>query len=249
MSKTSRVGRLGNQIVRNMAVSFIAKKHNLYVNYFNYELIKKIGIDLFIGENKYDTTTPLTDSNYFNILECDTLLQNVDPNNNYFQTKKITDMIFNHLNTQSIMNRVMSSNKYKDRYNNNNDCFIHVRLGDVSKWNPGFTYYDGILSQLNIHNIIIATDSPNHAIIKQLQAKYSIRMMGEDLDEIFMFGSTSKYVILSYGTFSALIGYLSYYSTVYYKSFNAQTAWDWTAIDECDMFRNHSNKIGEWIEI
>ena len=39
---TSLNGRLGNQIIRNLAVSIIAEKHNLYVNYCNYDLITKI---------------------------------------------------------------------------------------------------------------------------------------------------------------------------------------------------------------
>ena len=34
---TSSNGRLGNQIIRNLAVSIIAEKHNLYVNYCNYD--------------------------------------------------------------------------------------------------------------------------------------------------------------------------------------------------------------------
>ena len=43
-------GRLCNQIIRNLAVSFIAKKHNLNVNYANYDLISsQLVIDLFIG--------------------------------------------------------------------------------------------------------------------------------------------------------------------------------------------------------
>ena len=40
MSKTcGDNGRLCNQIERNLALSFIAKKHNLYVDYFNYDFI------------------------------------------------------------------------------------------------------------------------------------------------------------------------------------------------------------------
>ena len=73
--------------------------------------------------------------------------------------------------------------------------------------------------------------------------------MGNNLVEIFKFGSTCKYVVLSYGTFSALIGYISFFSTVYYKKYNPKHVWDLNAKDECDMFRDHSTKIGPWIEI
>ena len=43
MSKVSGPGRLGNQITRNIAASIIAKKHDLKINYQNFDLIEKIG--------------------------------------------------------------------------------------------------------------------------------------------------------------------------------------------------------------
>jgi hypothetical protein len=48
---TGNNGRFGNQIIRNLAVSLIAKKHNLNVDYFNKDLISKLGINLFSGSN------------------------------------------------------------------------------------------------------------------------------------------------------------------------------------------------------
>ena len=42
MTLTTANGRLGNQIIRNLAVSLLAKKHNLRVNYVNNDLIKII---------------------------------------------------------------------------------------------------------------------------------------------------------------------------------------------------------------
>ena len=38
---TGNNGRLGNQIIRNLAVSLIAEKYNLKVDYYNKELITK----------------------------------------------------------------------------------------------------------------------------------------------------------------------------------------------------------------
>ena len=43
-------GRLCNQIFRNIAVSVVAEKHDLFVDYYNYQLIPDIGIILYIGE-------------------------------------------------------------------------------------------------------------------------------------------------------------------------------------------------------
>lgn len=52
-------GRLGNQIIRNIAVSLIAEKNDLYVVYSSYNLINNLGIDLFIGKNKHNNTIQL----------------------------------------------------------------------------------------------------------------------------------------------------------------------------------------------
>ena len=65
MTTTGNNGRLGNQIIRNLAVSLIAKKHNLKVDYFNKDLIRKLGIHLFDGINVHNRCIPLNDSNYF----------------------------------------------------------------------------------------------------------------------------------------------------------------------------------------
>ena len=35
-------GRLGNQIIRNKALSIIAEKHDLFVNYSNFEKINNL---------------------------------------------------------------------------------------------------------------------------------------------------------------------------------------------------------------
>ena len=60
-------GRLGNQIIRNIAVHLIAEKNNLKVVYSNNDLIKSLGIDLFSGSDLHQTTICLNNHNYFTI--------------------------------------------------------------------------------------------------------------------------------------------------------------------------------------
>ena len=259
MSKSDSGGRLGNQIIRHLALSLIAKKHDLYTScYLRESEVTDLGIDLFCGHKIYPKTEELTDWNYFSIFDKESINFNLDAKT-YFQSKKISDKIHECLNSSEVSEKIIQKNQYKNRYNNNNDCFIHIRLGDVAQWNPGFEYYRGILSTLKVDNIYIATDSPHHSIIKELQEKYpNVKMFDGSLSNIIKFASTNKYVILSYGTFSAVIGYLSYHSTVFYKKVSDKTAWDWHYTDEyyknmngtgSDMFRDHSTKIGRWVEI
>jgi len=77
MSYTIELGRLGNQIIRNIAVNIIAHKHNLNVQYCNISLINSLGIQLYSGSNVYDNTIQLTDENFIGILNDDVLNSNV----------------------------------------------------------------------------------------------------------------------------------------------------------------------------
>jgi len=227
---TSLNGRLGNQIIRNLAVSIIAEKHNLYVNYCNYDLITKLGINLFIGKNKFNTIEELTDDNYFDIYENNELKFNLNSNNNYFQSKKITNFLYNYLHSDLIKQTIINKNPYKERYNNNNDLFIHIRLTDVEKYNPGINYYmKAILfnnNNNNIDTIYISSDNTNHTIIKEIINKYpKTKIINYNEINTFQFGSTCKNIILSHGSFSAIIGYLGFFSNVYYPEYENNKKW------------------------
>jgi hypothetical protein len=87
--------------------------------------------------------------------------------------------------------------------------------------------------------IYIATDDPNHPIIIAIQNKYRETTLIEyGIIQTIQFASTCKYIILSHGSFSAVIGYLSFFSDVYYPEYDDKKRW-------CgDMF-----SIGEWNKI
>lgn len=249
MSTVGGPGRLGNQLVRSLAAIIIAEKHNLVMSLSCKNQLRSLGIKTKCGTNKFSKTKLVGDKEFMEYYEMPNLTTNVRLSG-YFQSKLISDLIFSWLNTDSVSERIINNNKFKQRYKSNDDCFIHIRLGDVKKWNPGYNYYYSILEKIKNKKIIyIATDSPNHWIIKKLQYKYGkkINIVKYSLTDIILFGSTCKHVILSYGTFSAIIGYLSFYSSVYCLRFCKEYAWDWKALTNCDMFRNKINKIGPWI--
>jgi hypothetical protein len=224
MTTTGNNGRLGNQIIRNIAVSLIAEKYNLNVNYYNKELIDKLGIKLFSGTNIYNITNPLTDDNYFSIYNCDNLNYNLNPNKNFFQTKEIINHIYNYLHTNK--NNIIEHNTFKERYNTNNDLFIHIRLTDAAHFNPGLNYYLNAIKNVTFDNLYISTDDKNHTIVKKILELYSnAKLINYDEINTFQFASTCKYIILSHGSFSAVIGYLSFYSTIYYPEYELNKMW------------------------
>ena len=220
MTTTGENGRLGNQIIRNIATSIIAEKFNLHVTYCNYSKITSLGIKLFRGEKTYDNTIMLTDINYFDILNKDILESNVNPNHDYFQSNEISKLIKNHIFNQK--STIVNMNPFKDRYQNNNDCFIHMRMGDIAQsgQNCSIDYYVNALSQIQFDNLYISSDSPMNHIIDGIMKVYpSLNTINCNEIQTMQFGSTCKHVILSHGSFSAIIGYLSFFSNIIYPKY------------------------------
>ena len=215
---TLHIGRLGNQIIRNLAVSLIAEKHNLYVDYSSHSLISELGINLFCGQNKYKNTMELTDDNYFSVLQ-NPLNVNLNPNPAYFQTKEITNYLHTYIYGKK--HEIINKNKFASRYNANNDIFIHIRLTDAAQYNPGIDYYLNAILRINANNIYIATDDARHTIITQIINVYpNANLICCNEINTIQFGSTCKHIILSNGSFSAVIGYLSFFSDIYYPEYN-----------------------------
>jgi hypothetical protein len=253
MSITIENGRLGNQIIRNIAVSLIAEKFNLHVEYASQDIItNSLGIRLFVGENKYGSTAVLTDGNYHTIITRGVFGKNIDANNFYFQTRYIMSLIHGYLNCDLVKERIMTMNtKWGERYGKNNDLFIHIRLTDVARLNPGVLYYLTAIRRIGgvVDNIYISTDDAEHPIVREIMEKYpKSKLVGDVLggdDErknsevsSIQFGSTCRYIILSHGSFSAIIGHLAFYSTVMYPEYINGKIW------YGDMFRGHG-----WTEI
>ena len=246
MSSCGGQGRFGNCVIRALACSVLAKKHNLKISYHKEDDIKKLGDNvLFYGNIIHNRTIDLNDHNYIKIFNnCNVNIKG----KGYFQTKDISKLIHEHLNSKDVMNSIKSKNKHSSRYNNNNDCFVHIRLDDVKKYTPGFSYYDNILSKLNVDNIYITTDDMKHEIVTKLLEKYSNAKIrySHNLIDTFHFGSTCKHVILSYGTFSAIIGYLSFHSQVYCLRYCKEYAWDWKDNGQFQMFTDKYSSTGPW---
>jgi len=216
-------GRFCNQLIRSIATSLLAKKHNLKVSYAIYDDLNSFGLDLFSGENTWPSLIQLTDSNYFDIFNSEKLESNLDSNKSYFQTREIIQKVYEFI--QSKKQTIILNNNHKERYENNNDCFVHLRLDDASQWNPGFKYYDKAISNLNYDTLYISTDQLNHPLITQIVEKYPTTLIQYNEVDTIKFASTCKYIILSHGTFSSCIGYFSFSSEVYYPEFRNLVKW------------------------
>ena len=236
-------GRFGNIFIRNFVAEYIAKKNNLKVTYEKYNDFKKLGINLFIGKKTYYETLLLNDENIDSIIFDDKIFKkyalnknflfrqvNYNPLNSYdyawCQTSSIVSHIRNYVNFE---NRIFNKNPYKSRYNNNNDLFIHVRLGDIIefKFEVDYKYYDETIIKIKNSNpykkAYITSDSIDHDICKKLIKQYNLIIYNSNEIDTLQFGSTCKSIVLSNGTFSWLLGLLSFKSNVHYPTI--KTKW------------------------
>ena len=218
MSKTTEQnGRLCNQVIRNLALSKLAEKYDLYTEYSNYDNINnKLGIKLFTGNKKYNENILINENNYMNYYNNNIVNNaNFDLMKGYFQTEEISTILHRHLKNN--MKDIIDKNPYKERYNNNNDLFIHIRLTDAKQHNVGIEYYLHCIKLLNYENIYIGSDNFNDELIKKIKTLYpNVIFINKNPVETIQFGSTCKNIILSHGSFSAIIGYLGFYSNIYY---------------------------------
>jgi hypothetical protein len=218
-------GRFGNLFFINMVLHFISKRYDLKTSYKYYDQFLNLGIDLYIGKKTYQENNYLTELNYFELMNKKSNFTNIIvTNNSWFQNYEFCLFLEIYFNEIQIKNKIISHNKFSDRYKVNNDLFIHVRLDDIEKNNlhNTFNYYDKIIQKHSFANGYISSDNLNSSICKELISKYSLNVINLNEEETIMFGSTCNIIILSGGTFSWLIGFLSFYSEYIYYPNNIQ---------------------------
>jgi hypothetical protein len=209
-------GRFGNYFFRNLLGSILAKKYDLKAIYKYQEIFDKLNIKLYSGNNYYNNSPIIIDDNNY----LDFINGTININNKlllfgFYQKPDFCKFLKNyfHENHRDYFN---NNNKYYNRSNNN--LFIHIRLDDAEKYNPGFNYYDKVISSINYDIGYISTDTPNHKIVIDLINKYNLELYDSPIEETLLFSSTCKNIVLSNGTFSWLIGFLSNKSNIYYPS-------------------------------
>jgi len=221
-------GRFGNKIIINLCMHFIAKKNDLHIEYDYFKECNELGLDLYCGKGIYSDTLFIDDNNllYF-VIQNENINSNIRVKlYNYFQTKEICNYLFNYLNMEDSKKNIIKNNKFYERYNNNNDVFIHIRLDDAEKFNPGNQYYYKAINNIkNFDKIYISSDTIDHEICNNLIATYNAIPINYNEVDTIHFGSTCKNIILSHGSFSAIIGYLGFFSNIYYPEYEKDKMW------------------------
>jgi len=217
-------GRLGNIFFVNMFLSSMSIKYNLKCYYKHSKIFNALGIYFNKGENVYKVNCLITEENSLHVLKSKKLEpSNLIIKNVWFQTKEFCNILKSYFEKEKIRNQIIEKNLFKDRYNKNNDLFIHVRLGDVTENTKCKTYYDyeKILNEIYYRNGYISSDSIDDSLCLELVNKFNLKIIDHDETKTIMFASTCKTIILSGGTFSWLIGFLAFFSKdIYYMEFD-----------------------------
>lgn len=214
-------GRFGNIFFVNMALHFIANKNNLHTSYKYHQQMIDLGVELFDGKNTYSDIIEISDTNFFKIL---TKQNNTNKSisfvkDTYAQTSEFSHFLRQYFNEPEKKRKIINSNRFNSRFNNNNDVFIHIRLGDIAHYNiHNFEYFDSVLQTISFENGYISSDTITHPTCQKLIEKYNLHIFQSHEVDTIQFANTCKYVVLSSGTFSWLIGLFAYYSKVYYPN-------------------------------
>jgi len=245
LKNNSRVhhARFGNLFFINLAIHFICLKSKLKFDYKYYDQFKNLGLDLFIGNETFTEDINITDENFFELVISDNkVFKNIIIKNDaWCQTRDFCIFLKEYFSLKKIKRPIIKKNQFKSRYNNNNDLFIHVRLGDIeNSWNSSFEYYDKIIQSLVFKKGYISSDSIKSEICAKLIHKYNLNIIDKNEVETIMFASTCDNIILSGGTFSWLIGFLAFFSKKIYFPKDKINKWygdifvfsEWTGIPE-----------------
>lgn len=194
-------GRTGNLLLQLVGMSILSEKLNLKVeNYKSIELFEPLGFKVFSeGKNRIDHLEIRQDDSLMS------LLQGKNDDNSgilYDGTYQVKDFVIQY------------KDKIKSHFSNdfqkNDDIFVHIRMGDVSSFNPGFDYYKKSIEKCDYNKGYISSDSPESTIVQSLSKEFSLEICTIDNPVILIdLARKSKNLVLSRGTLSWWMGLLS----------------------------------------
>lgn len=213
-------GRFGNLFFINMFLNIMAMKYNLKCSYKYADKFKQLGIIFYKGANTYNTNLLVTEKNFIYLLNDEHLepCNIIITNDVWFQTKFFCQILHRYFKLDKIKSKVINSNKYITRYKNNNDLFIHIRLGDVKHlvYN-NYIFLNNLILNTTYDEAYISSDSIEDNFCKKLIKKYKLRIYISNEIETIMFANTCNNIIMTGGTFSWMLGFLGFFTTnIYY---------------------------------
>ena len=201
-------GRTGNNLFQYIAAYIFARKFNFKINT---PVVKNIfNLPLLQGTEAVSKTIYVGNNNYMSLLESDTLKHAHYIFVGYYQIK---DFISKYKEQIKSLFTLSYTETNKD------DVFVAYRIGDMEGKRSmlPLEYYQHALRELNAKSGFIASDTMDHPNVIHLIKEFTLKPYNNTPLEQINFAKNFNNLVLSEGTFSWWIGFLSQAQNIYYN--------------------------------
>ena len=212
-------GRLANNLIQNIGLSLLGEKLNLKVS--NYKItpdILKFNLNLWKGGRILNKKSPLK---IYEDKDIDILFED------QFEPKSSFIFKGNFQNGEFLLKNKSKIKKMfcfkKEPTFNNSKLILMIRLSDVAHLAPPLDFYNEAIADMQIKlgfstkiEGYIASDTPNHYIVKKLASKHNYKIITSDATETLKFAIRFRNFILTGGTYHWLAAFLADAKNVIY---------------------------------
>lgn len=201
-------GRLGNNLFQYVSAYIFAKKFgfkitsNVVENVFNLPTLN--------GKVFSEQIIEVNDDNFIELLNSDTLEKAHYKFIGYYQLRDFIQQYGNEI--KSLFNLNFTSL-------NKNEVFVAYRIGDISgeRQMLPIEYYIDALTKINAPSGFITSDTPNHPNVLELSNRFNLKIYNESPLQTIDFAKNFNNLVLSEGSFSWWMGFLSSAENIYYN--------------------------------
>jgi len=201
-------GRLGNNLFQYVAAYIFAKKFNLKISSNIIE--NKFGLPTLTGVQNINPTINVDDFNFLSLLDSDYLKPAHYRFVGYYQSRDFILKYGSEIKSLFKLNFIETPK---------NQVFVAYRIGDINgeRQMLPFEYYQDALKKLNTKDGFITSDTPDHPNVIKLMNEFNLTLYDNSPLETIDFAKNFNNLVLSEGSFSWWIGFLSNAKNIYYN--------------------------------